>query len=272
MEEPMKLNIKSTIIVLLSTLVLVISAGGVAFAGSESSNFDGRDCTDDTVGASTIDYIMAKYQHKKVYDGPGQCWGYAEKVKETLADKVKTTTYNGLRFTKSSFKTRCLNVKAGTHIRFSHGSSLNGGYGHSVVLLKVTDKQVIWADNNYYRNNTVSYYKGTMNDFYREYGQYEYINMIAKPTCYKEYSSPKLAVQAKPSKDEAELSWLSCKNAEGYRVYRSYSKDGDYQMIAETEKTNFVDDTVKKNKTVYYKVRAFWEGGSKISNNESCKL
>lgn len=266
----MKSKIKSTVMILLLTTALLITQAVVAFGGSETSRFDGKDCTDNQYAAASIDYVMAKYQHKKNFNGPGQCWGYAEKVKETLADDVKTTTYKGLRFTKAAFKKRCEDVKAGTHIRFSHGSTLNGGYGHSVVLLKVSDKQVIWADNNYYWNNTVAYYKGSLDDFYREYGQYEYINMIAKPTSYRTYVTPKLAITEKGS--NAALAWTKTKKADIYKVYRAYSQDGDYKLIAKTEKTNFVDDTAKKNKKVYYKVKAVWEDGSKTSSNESCKL
>lgn len=267
-------KIKSTVIRLLLTTILItallFSTAAVTFAGSETNRFDGADCTENEYAAATIDYIMAKYQHKKNFDGPGQCWGYAEKIKDTLADDVKTTTYNGLRFTKAAFTKKCLDVKAGTHIRFSHGSRLNPGSGHSVVLLKVSEKQVIWADNNYCWDNKVAYYKGSMNDFYREYAQYEYINMIARPTSYKMYQSPMLAIEAKTEK--AQLSWMKLKKAELYKVYRSYSKDGTFTQIAETEDTSFTDKEAKSGKTVYYKVKAAWEDGSKTSSVQSCKI
>lgn len=266
----MKLNIKSTVIVLLLTTCLLASQAAAVFAGMETSNFKGSDCTDNETAAAAIDYVMTKHEHKQRFGEPGQCWGYAERVKNTMSDETKTSYYKGLRFTKSSFKDKCLGIKAGTHIRFSHGSTFNGGSGHSVSLLKVSEKQVIWADNNYSWDNTVCYYKGSLNDFYNCYGQYEYINMVSKPVSYKTYTSPKLAVAGKSKK--AELSWMKVKKADFYKVYRAYSKSGDYKLISETENTGFIDKEAKTDRKVYYKVKAVWEDGGKYSAAESCNL
>lgn len=268
----MKSKFRFTLTVLLSTLCLLISTGGLAFAGMETSNFNGKDCTENDTAAATIDYVMAKYEHRQWFSEPGQCWGYAEKVRTTVADESKTSYYKGLRFTKSNFKEKCLNIKAGTHIRFSHGSTFNGGSGHSVSLLKVSDKQVIWADNNYSWDNTVCYYKGSLNDFYECYGQYEYINMISRPTSYKEYKKPLLAVKPFHSKEKVKLAWTYSKKADEYQVFRSYSKSGDYELIATTENTNYFDETAKTDKKVFYKVKAVWEQGSKMSNYAACTL
>ena len=38
------------------------------------------------------------------YNGPGQCWGYAEKVREMLASSSSTKYYTGLKNTASIFK------------------------------------------------------------------------------------------------------------------------------------------------------------------------
>lgn len=258
-------------VILSVTALPIITVQAQAY--TEGAAYSGSDCTDNENAAATIDYLMIRYSHNKDFDSGGTCWGYAVKLNDYLADDNKTTYYNGLRFTKASFKKRCLGVKAGTHIRFSRGSSFNGGYGHSVILLKVDENKVYWADNNYYDYNTICYYQGTMNDFYKCYGQYGYINMIAKPTKYKTYVTPQVAAKVLKSSGNVRLAWLKSTGAEGYQIYRSYSKNGDYKLIGETDEGifSYTDDTVKSGKKAWYKVRAVRKNGNKTSSVISVK-
>lgn len=239
-----------------------------ALAYTEGATYSGSDCTDNESAAATIDYLMIRYAHNRAFDSAGTCWGYAVKLNDFLAEDNKTSYYNGLRFTKANFKKKCLGVKAGTHIRFSHGSTFNGGYGHSVVLLQVDENKVYWADNNYFAYNTICYYQGTMNDFYKCYGQYGYINMIAKPTQYRTYVTPRVAAKVLKPSGNVRLAWLKSSGAEGYQIYRSYSKNGDYKLIGEADGDTFryTDDTVKEGKKAWYKVRAVRKNGNKMSS------
>ena len=261
----------SLMVVVLTVIALPFNTEEVQ-ANSESANFTGSACTSDDNAAAKIDYVKSEYKHMSRYNGPGQCWGYAEKVREMLASSSSTKYYTGLKNTASNFKKKCLGIKAGSHIRFSHGSSFNGWSGHSVALLKVSKDQVIWADNNYYRSNIVSYYKGSMNDFMKCYGQYGYINMVSETTKFKTYTTPKLSVTANHSAGKIKLTWLASTGAERYEVYRSYSKKGDYTKIAESAFTNYVDDSVKRGVKVYYKVKAVKNNQSKYGNVESISL
>lgn len=264
--------------ILTAFLAVILSATALplftaeAQAYSEGATFRGSDCTDNVNAAAAIDYVMSRYSHGKAFDSAGTCWGYAVKINDLLADDNKTSYYNGLRFTKANFKKKCLNAKAGTHIRFSHGSSFNGGYGHSVVLLSVEENKVYWADNNYYAYNTVCYYQGTMNDFYKCYGQYEYINMVSKPTKYMAYVTPRVSAKALKAAGNIRLTWLRSASADSYQIYRSYSKDGDYKLIGKVDADTFqyTDDTVKEGRTAWYKVKAIRENGNKLSLAESC--
>ena len=56
-------------------------------------------------------------------------------------------------------------------------------------------------------------------------------------------------------------SWNKTQNATGYVVYRSDSKDGEYQEIGETFTTFFYDANVKNNTTYYYKVASYMKDG-----------
>ncbi len=81
--------------------------------------------------------------------------------------------------------------------------------------------------------------------------------MVARPCV----TVPKL--NAKKSGKAIKLSWTSVYGATGYKVYRSTSKNGSYQLIATVkDATEYKDTTAKKGKTYYYKVRAFWKGSS----------
>lgn len=268
----MKKKLWISLMVLALTVIALPLNTEEAHAYSESANFSGSLCTSDDNAAATIDYVKSEYKHLSRYNGPGQCWGYAEKVKELLADSASTKYYTGLKNSAANFKKKCLGVKAGSHIRFSHGKSFNGGYGHSVALLKVTKDQVIWADNNYYSSNIVSYYKGSMNDFMNCYGQYGYINMVSETTRYKTYTKPALSISANRSVGRVKLTWLAAKGAKQYGIYRSYSKKGTYAQIAQVTTTNYTDDSVKRGVTAYYKVKAVNEGSSTYSGVESCSL
>lgn len=263
---------------LISLMVFVLTVIMLPFhtedvnANSETANFSGNTCTSDDNAAATIDYVKSEYKHMSYYTGPGQCWGYAEKVRDMLASSSDTKYYTGLKNTESNFKKKCLSIKAGSHIRFSHGRSFNGWSGHSVALLKVTKDQVIWADNNYYSSNIVSYYKGSMSDFMRCYGQYGYINMVSETTKFKTYTTPKLSVTANNSAGKIKLTWLAVKGAKQYEVYRSYSKKGTYTQIAQVAVANYTDDSVKKGAKAYYKVKAVKANDTKTSSVESAKL
>jgi len=67
-------------------------------------------------------------------------------------------------------------------------------------------------------------------------------------------------------KTKVKLYWNTSKGANGYEIYRSTSKKGNYKKIATVKKagtTSYKDKSVKSGKTYYYKVRTFKMTGSK---------
>lgn len=55
-------------------------------------------------------------------------------------------------------------------------------------------------------------------------------------------------------KNKVTVKWNKMKAITSYKVYRSTSKDGKYKLLATTNKTSYVDKTVKSGKKYYYKV------------------
>ena len=79
----------SLMVVVLTVIALPFNTEEVQ-ANSESANFTGSACTSDDNAAATIDYVKSEYKHMSRYNCPGQCWGYAEKVREMLASSSST--------------------------------------------------------------------------------------------------------------------------------------------------------------------------------------
>lgn len=233
--------------------------------------FVGSDCTDNRYASSTIDYIRAKHPQLSLDKTYSQCWGWTEKVREMLGSEFSYHEYVGLKLTKKNFLNKCKGVKAGTHLRFGYGKTYDPYDGHSVCLLKVTDKKVYWTDNNWEGHNKIAYFSGSVSDFITEYSQYDYINMKYEVTKYKKRSKPSLAIR-KASSGYGQLCWTKTKNTEKYKVYRSTSKDGTYKLIKTTTSYKFTDKTAKRGKTYYYKVKSIKpEYKDQVSNKCSFK-
>ena len=252
---------KRRILSVLLTMCLAVGAVSAdVFVSSAwtgiSSDFKGSDVTDDAGAAGTVDYLMQKYRDGSTWTLGGECWGYAEKINEFLADDNDIEYFKGLKNTQKNFMNKCRGVKAGTHVRFSNNKEFSSWVGHSVVLLKVTDETLYWADNNYDRANTVHYYTGTIDEFWMLYGQYAYLNMVKEPISYKEYTKPKITSKADTVSGGIKLTWLPTSDTEEYRIYRSYAKGGTYKKIASTKELTYFDHTVDLGRTVYYKVKS----------------
>lgn len=264
----MKRKMMSLILSLTLIVTGVLSTAAVSWGWSvgQGGDYTGKDCTSNLTASSTIDYLMSKYKDGSTWTLGGECWGYAEKINEFLASASDTRDYTGLKNTQKNFLDKCRGVMAGTHIRFSNKKSFDGGWsGHSVVLLKVTDEQVYWTDNNYDRANTVRYYAGTVDDFYMLYGQYQYITRIKTTTKYKTYGTTKVSSRSNYEEGHIKLTWLRTTNTTKYEVLRSYTKNGTYRRIGTTTARTFSDTTAEIGRTAYYKIRSVKKSGNKTS-------
>ena len=271
-----KTTMKRKLAVIFLALALVFTGltplHDVNYADADSyyggSGFTGKNCTSNKTAAACIDYVIKKYPAGSEYPGTGECWGYAETVSNLLAASKSTKFYKGLKFTKKNFLNKCLGVKAGTHLRMSNSKTFNGYYGHSVVLLKVTEDDVIWADNNGTgAYNIVAYHRSTADGFVYQYGyQFEYLNMVARPTKYRISSESKLAAAADNEAGVINLAWTRALGAARYEIYRSYTKNGTYKKIGKTTSASYTDSTAELGSKAYYKVKAVKSGGSTMSN------
>ena len=75
---------------------------------------------------------------------------------------------------------------------------------------------------------------------------------------------------------QIKLQIKTVKGASGYQIYRSTSKNGNYQKVAETSSATYLDKKRSAGKTYYYKVRAIKKqksgtGYGSFSGIKSCR-
>lgn len=83
------------------------------------------------------------------------------------------------------------------------------------------------------------------------------------------------SVTVSATKSQVKLKWKKVSGAAKYQIYRSTKKNGTYKKVATVKKNvlTYIDKSVSKNKTYYYKVRAVGDGvgGSTYSSYSSVK-
>lgn len=85
--------------------------------------------------------------------------------------------------------------------------------------------------------------------------------MVKTSAAAEEVKKPgKTNLTAKAAHTKAELSWERVSGADGYRIYRSDSKNGTYKIMKTVNALKYTDSGLKKGKTYYYKVCAYAAG------------
>ena len=70
------------------------------------------------------------------------------------------------------------------------------------------------------------------------------------------------------AKDTATLTWEAAPTAQGYKVYRSTSKTGTYEEVADVKELTYTDAVPKLGKTYYYKVKPYKTINGKVQEGE----
>jgi len=87
------------------------------------------------------------------------------------------------------------------------------------------------------------------------------INLYAQWTLFTStvVNNPKVQIG---SKNSAVVKWNSIAGATGYQIYRATFSSGAYSLIATVSNVNFTNYSLIKNKTYYYRVRAYQTNGT----------
>lgn len=235
----------------------------------EHNTFNGEDLyKPGSLQASYVDYIQGVWKcDTRLAGRGGLCGRWSNLVRGVISASSYEKYYTGLRFNRKNFLKVCKGAKPGTKLVLGQAKSENGTLSHAIVLLKVTSKEVWWADCNWNHDNVVHYRHGTVRDFINFYhyksSKYSYLHFVVKITKYRRYSAPKIAVSETVDDGTARIVWTKTTGAQKYNVYRSASKNGKYKKIDETKACSYTDSTAKAGKSYYYRVAAVKKGGKK---------
>ncbi len=174
-------------------------------------------------------FVWRSYQSGKTYVGPNKNWA------PTAADMAKWCVQNGYMIFSGTADTS--KMLPGDLI-FETGAN-NGRYMgiYHVDMYQGNGSAVTVARNKWFSGQV-------------------YNVMIARPT-----GNTTTGLKAKKVGKSLTLTWTANYGANGYEVYRADSKNGKYKKLATVKKglTSYKDTSVKKGKTYYYKVRAYWK-------------
>lgn len=70
------------------------------------------------------------------------------------------------------------------------------------------------------------------------------------------YTTPKLSV-TKSAANAFKISWSKVEGVQYYRLYRATSKNGKYALMKTTTSTSYINKSLTKGKTYYYKVKGY---------------
>lgn len=165
-------------------------------------------------------------------------------AKPTLAKvknlKAEVASYNSIKLTWSK-------ASEATSYYVYRATSKTGTYKKIATVsgTAYTDKKLTTGKKYYYK--VVAIKKVGKNIF--KSGDSSIIEK--KPTV----SKPKITLKA--GTKTATVSWKKVSGATGYEVYRATSKKGEYKRVKTTTSTSYKNTKLTKNKTYYYKVRAY---------------
>ena len=120
-----------------------------------------------------------------------------------------------------------------------------------VTDISYKDQKAVTGRTYYYTVKAYSYIWGG-----KTVSSYNKDGVIGKATLGK----VKIAAAASENYNTIRVTWNKVSGANGYRVYRSTSKDGKYTSIGSTAKNSavtFIDKKAVTGTTYYYKVRAY---------------
>lgn len=135
--------------------------------------------------------------------------------------------------------------------------STNKNSGYKLVGTVKSNTITSFVDKNGIKTGTNYYYKvrafksTTVGNLYGGYSKVVY----TKTTLV----TPKITYGSNNGTKKATIKWGKVAGASGYVVYRSTSKNSGYKQVAKTKSNvlSFANTRLVKNKTYYYKVRAY---------------
>lgn len=217
-----------------------------------------------------IEYVYRSYAYgSPVYRGTGQCYGYAEMIRQLFGTTYRERRY-GVKVTKKLLYNKLKDLRPGTHVRFSAAANGSRNPSHSIVLLKVNKNWIWYTDGSYDYNNGIRVDKRPLADLaYSTQGNgYKYLVFTREPAgSIPTVDKPDVkAIDDYINTTNVTLAWRPVRGAKSYIVYSSTRKYSGYKKVATVKKSRYVDKTKKISGKVYYKIKAVKSGGRTVAS------
>ena len=264
---------KLTVLFLALIMVMTCAAPVCAYDAVSKPFFYGSPYTDQVKVKSAktqaiTEYVYAAYgDNNKIFKGKGECYGYAEMIRQMYGTGYKQRSC-GVKATPASMYKYLKNLKPGTHVRFSKGKN-GSGRAHSVVLLKISKTTIWYTDGNTGPYNAIRVSLCSLSSFAYSAARNGYSNIAwsREPKGgIPAVSKPDLKISANRNGPETHLAWRPVKKAKSYVIYRSTSKGSGYKKIATVKNTLYIDSSAGLYGKVYYKVKAVTSGKKGVTS------
>ncbi len=196
---------------------------------------------------NSYDFWIAQYNDKCTYWNKYIMWQYSQSGKvDGISGNVDLNYY---------YKSNPINISK-TTINTISNQKYTGNKITPNVIVKYNNKTLV-KNKDYtisFKNNTSI---GTATITIKGKGNYTGTKTITFKIVPKTVTKPKISSTTSSS---IKLSWSKVSNADGYRIYRSTSKNGTYTKIKDITKNstlNYTNSNLSSNKKYYYKIKSF---------------
>ena len=172
----------------------------------------------------------------------------------SYSDAAQTNSTATVKATAKSINSKSINVS----------SISNKGYTGKVIKPKVTikdGKKQLVQDKDYKLSYSNNKEVGTATVTIKGIGKYSGTKKVNFKILLNKVSN---ISQTSRTTNKIELTWDKVVGANGYRVYSSTSKDGEYESVGVVKgKNTYMNTDLSSGKIYYYKVRAYRKVGDK---------
>lgn len=196
---------------------------------------------------NSYDFWIAQYNDKCTYWGKYTMWQYSQTGKvDGINGNVDLNYYyksNPISMSKTTISSIPNQKYTGSKITPNISVKYN-----NKTLVKNKDYTISFEKNTYVGTATATI-KGN--------GNYTGTKSITFKIVPKTVTNPKVSSSTSSS---IKLSWSKVSSSQGYRIYRSTSKNGTYSKIKDITNSStltYTDSNLSSNKKYYYKIKSF---------------
>nr|WP_316614867.1 Ig-like domain-containing protein [uncultured Ruminococcus sp.] len=239
-------------------------------------NYHGHDnfCGEDvwgkgTLEASVVDWMMATWSCCSYFNGDytWRCAEWGRYIRNTRAASMHTTDYANLTMTPGNIRSIAKGCKPGTTMSFGpkHIPS------HMIVLLRVTDDRIWWADCNWNWDNCVHYREASLEEFVNFVhwlptpNKNGYIISLTRIDRLKTFDRPKTDTARYLNRGDARIVWTAVDGAKSYEVYQ-VTGSGD-KLVYSGNAVSYTNTKSNPGTKYTYYVKAVMKSGKKITGN-----